>query len=930
MSNKNDPKEKFDFKKFLNKIPFLSVAFWTMSVVSIAAVVLLKFAFRQGTFSSKKEKQEFSDFVSAKSAFESRTGVDKEWFQEGIKLPEILLFINTKKDNKGNKKFIWTAQGNRNEIAFVDVYNKEGKITNFAVKRIIDNDTTKFDNFIAKYFSIEENDINTIAEKIGAKTDYINDIANVKKRRDMVFSLIYNTVVGNSKGHIAVTIENKKLKIVTNNDFLWDKIDTTSFVKSMNWVVNTDTLSNKDKFIWASYEQLSNAQSDVSDTTENKFKKYFNDNNAVQLHRKLPVNFLYYDLRKEVLHIGVNEFAETDKKTKQYLSRLKSSPEEIFYLVENDTTLYNLSAINSTENILWGKIDTSKLANGKFKIVDFANDYRIIKTWNKVFLLNIAIFVLLAYVVLSIFYWIFKRKRQTSATSKTKTDTSGEEKKTGTETDFDLSSLTEEEKALFEKKIKPQFNAVISKIEQQNSALFNNKVEETNTLRTQLTEKNAEIGTLTTTISELRFTNAELQKKVDNALEDFKKLSDKKDKDLIENILKTYDKLLKRNSSEDFTNILNTEKTEAVDNFKKQEKFDTIKNNSDFYDKLVKSKKEADLLKLLDDLRKTVKDLPEIESLKKIYNDLSKDDKGKERKKDDIISDLLARIDEYAKGKELLPQFDFHTKNTETLRSISDTYNSTQKQISDFQTLCQKLTKKDNPDFWDRTALSVWAISQLAVPLLKIWKKEVWVAEKADNITEMLKSDLLQIYTTRYFLRDTNEAKTLEDFRNALDKEIPQKLAKYNTYISQDTKAKLNTIDANFKNQLTAALEKIKKFDEFNDKMWTNFVKDFLQKAPTLNEQSAADKAWFFEQLFNITYHTADYLDFIKNNKNIIYCYNYQFLHNDLDLSKTDHYDFQLNHIEKSTTYSNRIFKWADELGIKKLKVLIEKYLIKP
>jgi hypothetical protein len=241
------------------------------------------------------------------------------------------------------------------------------------------------------------------------------------------------------------------------------------------------------------------------------------------------------------------------------------------------------------------------------------------------------------------------------------------------------------------------------------------------------------------------------------------------------------------------------------------------------------------------------------------------------------------------------------------------------------------LQEKDVPNFWDRTALSVWAISHLAIPLLKTWNKRLWFEDKSDNITEKLKSDMLQIYTTRYFLGDFVEGKSFEDFKNALDIDIPKKIREYNINISNDSIAKLNNIDANLKNQLTEAFDKIRKFDttqEFNNKMWDNFVKEFLQKVP--NIKSDEDKAWFFEQLFNITYHTADYLDFIKNNRKIIYCFNYQFLHNNFDLSKTDHYEFQLNHIDKSTTYSNLIFKWADELNIKQLKVLIGKYMIKP
>ena len=927
MSETKNPKNSDSLKKKFKKIPFLSVTFWAISIASIAAVILLAFAFLQGAFSSKKERQEFRNFNEAKSAFESRTGVDKEWFQEGVKLPEFLLFINTNKDSNGNKKFIWTAQGSRNEIAFTDI-----RSTANAGKKVIDSDTTKFNSFIAEYLSIETGDnVNTIAEKIGAKTDYISDISNVKNHRDIVFSLIYNTIVGDPQGLIAVTIENKKLKIITVKNFLWDRIDVDLFVKSMNWVANTDTLSNKDKFIWASYKQLSNTQQrDVSNTPKNKFKEYFNNDNIVQINCKLPVNFLYYDFRKNVLHIGVNEVAKNkaEPKQQQYISKLLSSPEKVFYLVENDTTLYDFSNFHSTENILWGKIDTAKLANGKFKTDDFVSDYGIIKTWNNAFMLYIAIIILFVYVVLLVVYWICKRKKQVSLipTEELKT-----QKKSELPT-IDETSLKEEEKGKFEQ-IKQQYEKAKAELEKQYTDLLEQKQQEANEYKRQRDEKNTENEKLNTEIITLKSENTNLKTKIGNALEDFRKLSDKKGKDLIENILKTYDTLLKGRSQSEYNNILKTEKEEFLTEFKKTEKFEILKEHDKFYSKLVNSKKEKEILDSLDELRKKSNTLPEIKSLKKIYNDLSKDNKGKERKKDEIISDLLVLIDEYANGNELKPQFDIHKKHTEDLQKIASTYNSTSKQVTEFYNLCSKLTKKDTPDFWDRTALSVWAISQLAIPLLEIWKKEVWFADKTDDTTELLKSDLLQIYLTRYFLRDSNETKSLDDFKNALETEIPQKIAEYNRNISNGSKAELDSkkIDATLKYQLIMALEKIKKFDstqEFNDKMWNYFVKDFLQKAPILNEQSATDKAWFFEQLFNITYHTADYLDFIKNNN--FYSYNHLLLHNDFDLSKTEHYDFQLNHSEKSTTYSNRIFKWAEELGIKQLKVLVGKYLVKP
>jgi hypothetical protein len=283
-------------------------------------------------------------------------------------------------------------------------------------------------------------------------------------------------------------------------------------------------------------------------------------------------------------------------------------------------------------------------------------------------------------------------------------------------------------------------------------------------------------------------------------------------------------------------------------------------------------------------------------------------------------------------------------------------YKATQKVMEQFHQFCLTLIEKETPDFWDRTALSVEAISQLAMPLLKIWGKQVWFDNKDDTIVNDLKSDLLKTYTTRYFLRDVEALKTIDQFKDTLSNTIPQKTKAFKESIvgskigmdidEIDAHSKQETI-ADFNKRLIIAFEKIDKFkknEEFVNKMWDNFVKDFLQKASKIRMPRGEDKfkweendielneykSWFFEHLFNIAYHAADYIDCIKNDKNMMYCFNYQLLHNNFDLSKSDHYDFHLNHIEKSTTYSNLIYKWADELGIKKLKVLIEKYFIKP
>ncbi len=885
-----------NLKKIFSKLPLLAIVFWGLSVTSIVAILLLALSFLQDTISSNKISQKFIDFKSAKSDFENRTGVPNDWFIDSIKLPDSILFVNTNKDANGNKKFVCILNGKKNEFLFTDISN-----TNNAGKQIIAQDTAKFDNLLKQIFIIDKNDnVDTLANKIQADSTYIENLRKhslkIINQRDVIFSLIYNTIVGDPKGHIAVTIENKKLKIITANDFVWDRIDADQFVKSMNRIVSRDTLNKKNKFILATSDKLlNNNKPDVFDNKENKLQRYFNNDKIIQLKCKLPINFLYYDFRKDVLHIGINEFSIIDEKTKQYLPRLKSLPEKVFYLVENDTSLYDLSNFTSiNDKIIWGIIDSNKLANGKFTSDDFVNDYDLIKTWGKPFLLYLAIFILLLQILFSVYYWVIIRKKQSPITQLSNLNIIDPKTE---EINIDEDSLTDEQKTAFinlKKQIEDYKNDLVEKDKE--NATLNSKIEK-------------------------------LETQIENAYVDFQGLP-ATGINCVESILKAFDKVLGGNCIKAFEKVLKIEREDCIIEFKKKENIDTIKKQSDFFEKIIRSKKESELLHLLDDLRKTHVDLPEIQSLKKIYNELDIEKKGQ---KDEIITAFLKLIDEYTKGKELLPQFASYKMQTEEYHKIKPTFESTQKQVTDFYNLCSKLQKKDVPDFWDRTALSVWAISHLAIPLLEIWQKQIWFTEKHEIITESLKSDLLLIYTTKYFLRGIIGKRSIDDFNNDLNEEIPKRINDFNSSIKQVSKAILSDIDPEIKKQLSLAFVKIKNFDttqEFNNKMWDNFVKEFLQKAP--NIKSDEDKAWFFEQLFNITYHTADYLDFIKNNRNIVYCFNYHFLYNNFDLSKTDHYEFEFNHIDKSTTYSNLVYKWADELKIKQLKVLIEKYSIKP
>lgn len=318
--------------------------------------------------------------------------------------------------------------------------------------------------------------------------------------------------------------------------------------------------------------------------------------------------------------------------------------------------------------------------------------------------------------------------------------------------------------------------------------------------------------------------------------------------------------------------------------------------------------------------------------------------------------DLVNQLPDDVKENTLKMLSQMHTSTDTTKNALKDVmlspdvtkqenemlekYTATQKVIEEFHQFCLTLSEKEIPDFWDRLAFSVESISQLAIPLLKIWGKQIWFNEKIETTVSDLKSDLIKSLTTRYFLRDISKLKTPDQFKDSLNKEISQKIKEFNESVvgsnaeidiyKINPTSKLETI-SDFNEKLIAAFEKIDKFEknkEFIDKMWDNFVKDFLQYSSKI--KSDEDKALFFEQLFTIAYHAADYIDCSKNDRNPIYCFNYNLLKNNFDVEKTDHYDFQVNHIDKSTTYSNLVYKWANELWIKKLKILVGKYFIKP
>jgi hypothetical protein len=462
------------------------------------------------------------------------------------------------------------------------------------------------------------------------------------------------------------------------------------------------------------------------------------------------------------------------------------------------------------------------------------------------------------------------------------------------------------------------------------------------------------------------------------------------DKDIAK-ILSTYDKLFEKNSSETLSQEWLQYCVIGCENKDK----DTVKYAVGLYGKLKELNKneEKGLLDLLKTCReKKLPNLPEPQSLGKTYTKLLKENKLTGNEKDEIIRLLLQETDKFLNKKdELSSTFDNYKRALKKYKQCNDLviqmpdnksfyeylkdeiakygshqdiihsvefaqlfkaqgidnrskedilteYNSIQTLIENSNSLYKSICKKpDKIDYWDRIAICIWSISKVTFPLLRIKEADVYTDNNANFLIDALKTDLLHAYIAKHF----ESAKHLDEFKSALEIRIPETIVKYNDRIKQNLPNMC--IDPNsikLDEEKSALLEKFgqisntQNHQEFVDKMWQYFIKDFLSKASTFNQpyrgDSSSDKTWFFEQLFNIAYYAIDYIHWVHEKGGMVYFYNYYYLHNDMNRTTDLPIEFEYENPQKSTPYSTYVYKRADELGIAHLKIIIDRYLIKP
>jgi hypothetical protein len=864
---------------------------------------------------------------------------DDNLFTVGLPPINNALYVNTK-----NKTLLFQTQASEKQVVI------EYESTNGLIKKVKSVSQETFDDFVKNNFqipnypqlesegvNIEKSEIISVGKLIGADSTYLEQVAATTGNdiRTILLSLIYNTVFSGRGGQIATVIENKKLESLTYKNYNIDKVNTVFLAESLN-KLNSDGGTGKTKFIEIEYNKL-HPSNESSDTSESKNTLQVGIQNllrtkAIQLDASFPFDVVYVNYRKDILYCGERGY--------QYSSKTFSAinDSELDYLFAKQLAVANYNSL-SAKNIL-------------MQVGIPADSVTLDETGNSA---QIAFKALLLYILNHpSVYCISNGKLVSSLRIENDSIQYGKFDvnllKSGIENlshdNFESPEYSIVKKESFTPRIiyATLFLLFLSycimfyKYPQTQPVNVQEEFIPTGDITEQLNKQREKYETLIQkSIYETREnTIFQITKFLSKPGGDF----DYKNDTLILYCRKInfYNELEKCSNSTELVKKIENERTrnqnipkiesandvfaEANKQNSRTEKITYLLEKFDEYSNYVSKEKEK-LIEKFQDYKKAKKSNDNLNTLLKeecrgdFYN---------------YLKEQIARI-ESNPSIEAFVRFGLLFKNSTQSQSKSESeilkqYNETNGFIDDFY---QKYQKIGEAKFLDRTAIICWSL-ELTNNLLKIRSKKV------NFDTEKFKQDQLQLIPTKYFIEDAkNKDKTLDDFELSIMRGN-ERIAEYNSKIADSISSlKTDTEYSEYINVLKDLMRKIKKYESSElvfKKLYEHFVSDFLYKVENLkfNEREVLpeDRSWLFQQLFNIAFHTADYVEYFVKEDDIKYHSNFLFLKNDFDLAKTEHRPFVENDMEQSTRVSNTVVKAARFAGVKQLDLLINKYYIKP
>lgn len=292
---------------------------FTLLALAGAATIILLLMLALGT--PGKHHTSCQNMPSALHHFNQDYANDEKWFQQEELLPQNILAI----DFDSTRLIYHTGTDTK--------YIRYENLSSNCAKHVKD---TLFNTLIIKALNtdsiLKNGNLKDVAVKIGCDTSYVEEIARQKYKNkelsteDKIFSLIYNTIAGDSEGHYAVSISNNKLEVHRRMNF--DKIDTTAFLA----VMREDNFSKRERYFLAQADSIRSIGSDQN--------QYFALGDVQEKALLKDCRFVYLDIRHDTLQIGKERYPLTEQLG--YVQQLKRCPEGIFYLPPNSKELQRL------------------------------------------------------------------------------------------------------------------------------------------------------------------------------------------------------------------------------------------------------------------------------------------------------------------------------------------------------------------------------------------------------------------------------------------------------------------------------------------------------------------------------------------------------------------------------------------------------------
>lgn len=773
----------------------------------------------------------------------------------------------------------------------------------------------EWSKFIQSELNLKDTSQNIVSvqEEIGAVPNYNNVIVNSKVRfADKVLSLVYNSIVGDSLGHVRISIADKKLNYYRYTDFPNAKVDLKAFD---NFV--TSTKKDKDKDMWSQMEE-SNCIKEIS----------------------CP-QFVYCNYRKDQLIINGKPYPKHEYASNY--TRVLNCKDTIFYW--EDSLLKQYEPQNDVLGIAVKKAELQNIKMQKKGVGDW-----------------FVVTVLIIFFGIVALFLVFQLLRKNK----------GNKKKVGSIND-NSSDHTPNGPSNENSQLMPDTNvgtqsasSNVQPIESVPTSSNGQQVQSSINWASKLSAKSTIDDILKAFDKQFSTRKADEHKKVVNSSENYDKFLKDIDgiyRDKTTSVIEATKKVLK--ICEKFAKDLKIKDCNFVSDYQNKLKivkdYEDNKANFDLFLLVAQSTKQRQLVEALDNLRIKYPKLPQLKSGSDEYDSIMAKNSGNvivaiksflaecaDKVSRDTFDTLVDSNIDYLKTKKLVKNSE-DVLLSDKLESLRDVYTTSSQKAGDAYAFVSNFVdpnhteaQKNNSKIYSQLEAMLESFKESLGKDLKIgkqltfWKSldlasvffekclstlssscDIELNVEPSKLLSAMKSaytDALVVKTMEQKLRSTSVVEP-----KSVAKDVNERLSNYNKTMNDCANLEISmSADILRKmEELIANSNKAEALNTWMPKMWEHFVRDFVITRPQNQDQ-------LISMALNIAYHSADFVYCWHENKRLEFCKNYQYLLANFDSSLTQ--EFKYNVPSKSSGQADLAYSLVPEQERQKMKILVDGY----